>query len=51
MGTASVALYDCGHIGAAGYYAELAAREDVPLGTMKSWIRRGLLRLKGCLER
>lgn len=32
-------------------YSELAAREDVPLGTMKSWIRRGLLRLKGCLER
>lgn len=30
-------------------YAELAAREDVPLGTMKSWIRRGLLRLKDCL--
>ena len=32
-------------------YAELAERETVPLGTMKSWIRRGLLRLKGCLER
>lgn len=30
-------------------YAELAARENVPLGTMKSWIRRGLLRLKDCL--
>ena len=32
-------------------YAELADREAVPLGTMKSWIRRGLLRLRGCLER
>lgn len=33
-----------------GYtYAELAQRTDVPLGTMKSWIRRGLLRLKECL--
>jgi RNA polymerase sigma-70 factor (ECF subfamily) len=32
-------------------YPELAEREQVPLGTMKSWIRRGLLRLRGCLER
>ena len=32
-------------------YPELAKREGVPLGTMKSWIRRGLLRLRGCLER
>ncbi|HEX8239498.1 MAG TPA: sigma-70 family RNA polymerase sigma factor [Allosphingosinicella sp.] len=32
-------------------YPDLAEREDVPLGTMKSWIRRGLLRLRGCLER
>ncbi|WP_235091109.1 sigma-70 family RNA polymerase sigma factor [Sphingomonas lutea] len=31
-------------------YPELAEREGVPLGTMKSWIRRGLQRLKGCLE-
>jgi RNA polymerase sigma-70 factor (ECF subfamily) len=31
-------------------YPELAAREAVPLGTMKSWIRRSLLRLRGCLE-
>jgi RNA polymerase sigma-70 factor (ECF subfamily) len=30
-------------------YADLAVREDVPLGTMKSWVRRGLLRLKDCL--
>ena len=30
-------------------YADLAQREEVPLGTMKSWIRRGLLRLKDCL--
>ena len=32
-------------------YSQLADRESVPLGTMKSWIRRGLLRLRGCLER
>ncbi len=30
-------------------YAELAERDKVPLGTMKSWVRRGLLRLKDCL--
>ena len=32
-------------------YAELAARDAVPLGTLKSRVRRGLMRLKGCLER
>lgn len=32
-------------------YPELARREGVPLPTMKSWIRRGLLRLRSCLER
>lgn len=32
-------------------YPELAEREGVPLGTMKSWVRRGLLRLRGCLQR
>jgi RNA polymerase sigma factor (sigma-70 family) len=32
-------------------YDELARRMDVPLGTMKSWIRRSLLRLRECLER
>ncbi len=31
-------------------YDALAARENVPLGTMKSWIRRGLMRLRMCLE-
>ncbi len=30
-------------------YAELADRMAVPLGTMKSWVRRGLIALKGCL--
>lgn len=32
-------------------YAELADKAEVPLGTMKSWIRRGLQKLKACLER
>jgi RNA polymerase sigma-70 factor (ECF subfamily) len=32
-------------------YEELAMRNRVPLGTMKSWIRRGLLKLRVCLER
>lgn len=31
-------------------YPQLAERERVPLGTMKSWIRRGLQQLRGCLE-
>jgi RNA polymerase sigma-70 factor (ECF subfamily) len=30
-------------------YAELADRMAVPLGTMKSWIRRGMQRLKECI--
>ncbi|MGF6612578.1 RNA polymerase sigma factor (sigma-70 family) [Paraburkholderia sp. WSM4175] len=32
-------------------YAELAERLRVPLGTMKSWIRRSLMQLRTCLER
>ena len=32
-------------------YPDLAQSWSVPLGTVKSWIRRGLLRLKDCLER
>jgi RNA polymerase sigma-70 factor (ECF subfamily) len=32
-------------------YEELAVRMNVPLGTMKSWIRRALQKLKACLER
>jgi RNA polymerase sigma factor (sigma-70 family) len=32
-------------------YEELARRMDVPLGTMKSLIRRALIQLRGCLER
>ncbi len=43
-----------GHIKSAFFdgftYAELAERADVPLGTMKSWIRRGLQKLRACLE-
>ena len=31
-------------------YEELAARMSVPLGTMKSWIRRAMVKLKVCLE-
>lgn len=31
-------------------YAELAEKDDVPLSTMKSRIRRGLMNLKKCLE-
>lgn len=31
-------------------YPELAERANVPLGTMKSWIRRGMIQLKECLE-
>lgn len=30
-------------------YSEMAERRGVPLGTMKSWIRRGLARMKECL--
>jgi RNA polymerase sigma-70 factor (ECF subfamily) len=31
-------------------YEQLAERLCVPPGTMKSWIRRGLLKLRACLE-
>ena len=31
-------------------YEALAARMETPLGPVKSWIRRGLAKLKGCLE-
>src|SRR5262249_14380107 len=32
-------------------YAELAERHAVPLNTMRTWLRRSLLRLRECLER
>ena len=32
-------------------YAELAERDRVPVGTMKSWIRRGLLHIRRSLEK
>ena len=31
-------------------YADLAARHNVPLNTMRTWLRRSLMRLKECLE-
>jgi RNA polymerase sigma-70 factor (ECF subfamily) len=31
-------------------YEDLARRHEVPLNTMRSWLRRGLLKLKECLE-
>lgn len=31
-------------------YDELAEREQVPVGTLKSWVRRGLIRMRGALE-
>ncbi len=31
-------------------YEELSVRHDVPLNTMRSWLRRGLQKLKECLE-
>lgn len=31
-------------------HSELASIMQVPLGTTKSWIRRGLLQLRGCLQ-
>lgn len=32
-------------------YEEIASRTDTPLGTVKSWIRRGLIKLKACLQK
>ena len=32
-------------------HEELSSHLDVPLGTVKSWVRRGLLQLKDCLDR
>ena len=32
-------------------YEALARQSGVPLGTMKSWIRRALIKLKACLQR
>ena len=30
-------------------YEALAVREGVPVGTLKSWVRRGLLRMQGAM--
>lgn len=32
-------------------YADLAAHHHVPLNTMRTWLRRSLMRLKECLQR
>jgi RNA polymerase sigma-70 factor (ECF subfamily) len=32
-------------------YAELAERHRVPLNTMRTWLRRSLMKLRECLER
>lgn len=32
-------------------YDELASRSGSPLGSVKSWIRRGLMQLRACLEK
>jgi RNA polymerase sigma-70 factor (ECF subfamily) len=32
-------------------YADLAARFDVPLNTMRTWLRRSLISLKDCLSK
>jgi len=32
-------------------YQDLAERHGVPLNTMRTWLRRGLLRLRECMER
>lgn len=32
-------------------YADLAAAHDVPLNTMRTWLRRSLLRLRECMSR
>jgi RNA polymerase sigma-70 factor (ECF subfamily) len=31
-------------------YETLAARENIPVGTLKSWVRRGLIRMRGDLS-
>lgn len=32
-------------------YSDLAQRHDVPINTIRTWLRRSLLRLKECLDR
>lgn len=32
-------------------YRQLAERHDVPLNTMRTWLRRSLMRLRECLQR
>ena len=43
------AVRDC-YLGGLSY-ADLAARFDVPLNTMRTWLRRSLASLRECLAR
>lgn len=41
----------CGAYLEGASYAELALRFDVPLNTMRTWLRRALISLRGCMSR
>jgi len=31
-------------------HQQISARDDVPLGTVKAWIRRGMIQLRDCMN-